>query len=706
MHPSTDGLRVRVFAPAADAVELVERGGRGQRWVLARSATHRGIFQANIAQRSEVFAYELEMKQGAHTWRQGDPYRFLPTVGEHDLFYLGEGTHRRLWERMGAHPRTMDGEDGVGFAVWAPAAKGVRLVGDFNGWDPRSYPMRSLGASGVWELFVPGLRAGERYKYVVHGADGVDREKADPFALAAELRPNTASIVMGLGAYEWGDGDWMARRAEANPYQEPMSTYEVHLGSWRRDTKGEWLGYEEAGEQLAAYCHEHGFTHVELLPVAEHPFDGSWGYQVSCFYAPTSRFGTPDQFRRFVDTLHHAGIGVIVDWVPAHFATDDHSLARFDGTFLYEHEDPHKRIQPDWGTFTFNYGRHEVRNFLLANALYWIKEFHLDGLRVDAVSSMLYLDYSREAGEWEPNRYGGRENLEAIDFIKAFNQLVYEEGEGAITIAEESTAWPGVSRPLYAQGLGFGFKWNMGWMHDTLEYLQREPIYRRYHQGTLTFSMVYAYSENFILSLSHDEVVHGKRSLLHKMPGDEWQQFANLRLLLAYQHAQPGKKLLFMGCEFGQWQEWSHERDLEWLAIDYGPHRQVLDLVGDLNRLHQAEPALHRYDHEPRGFAWLDHSDADNSVIAFMRKADEPGEDLVCVFNFTPVVREGYRVPVPYAGGFREILNTDAEVYGGSGVGNLGRALAEDAPHLGHAHSMALTLPPLGALFLKPESRA
>ncbi len=697
MHPSSDGLIVRVLAPGVERVTFLGEGGLR----LPMRRTHaEGLFQLSIPERTHPFPYRLEFERDGHRWVRADPYRFLPTVAETDLYLFNEGTHRRLWQALGARVMEVDGEVGVSFAVWAPSARGVSVIGDFNGWNRRAHPMRALGSSGVWELFVPGIGPGERYKFAVHGADGVWREKADPLAAFQELRPKTASIVY-RSAYSWRDAAWLEERARRNPYREPMSIYELHLGSWRRHPDGRWYTYRELAEALVPYLAEMGYTHVELLPVAEHPFDGSWGYQVANFYAPTSRFGEPDDFRYFVDELHRAGIGVIVDWVPAHFATDLHGLARFDGTYLYEHEDVRKRVQPDWGTYAFNYGRHEVRSFLLSNALYWINEFHIDGLRVDAVSSMIYLDYSRRPGEWEPNIYGGNEHLEAIDFLRKFNEIVYEEGEGAITIAEESTAWPGVSRPTYTGGLGFGFKWNMGWMHDTLFYFSRDPIFRKYHHGVLTFSMMYAYSENFVLSLSHDEVVHGKASLLHKMPGDEWQQFANLRLLHAYQHAWPGKKLLFMGGEFGQRSEWNHDRELEWAALSYFRHEGVRRLVSDLNRLHRTEPALHRYDHEPKGFRWLDFSDWEQSVIAFLRQADHPEEDIVCVFNFTPVPRYHYRIPVPRPGRYAEILNTDATEYGGSGVGNLGERWAEDEPMREFPASMEITLPPLAAVFFR-----
>ena len=724
LHPvsSADGkggateMVARVFAPGVERVTLVERrkpGGRaGQSGIPLARVHDAGLFVAAIPRRRAVFPYTLELARhgaGEQVWEQGDPYRFLPTIGDLDLHLMGEGTHWRLYEKLGAHPRVVDGEAGVSFAVWAPNARGVSLIGDFNHWSRRSHPLRSLGPTGVWELFVPGLAPGERYKYAIRGADGVEQEKADPFAFASELRPRTASVVADIHGHAWGDAAWLAERREATPHRRPMSIYEVHLGSWRRHADGSWLSYRELADELVPYVASHGFTHLELLPVNEHPYDGSWGYQVTGFYAPTSRFGTPADFQYFVDRCHQAGIGVLMDWVPAHFATDAHALARFDGTFLYEHADPRRRYQPDWGTLIFNYSRHEVRNFLLANALYWLDEYHIDGLRVDAVSAMLYLDYSRGPGQWTPNRFGGRENLEAIAFLRDFNELVHAgEGAtaGAITVAEESTAWPGVSRPTYAQGLGFDFKWNMGWMHDTLEYLGHDPVYRKYHQNKLTFLLMYTYSENFILALSHDEVVHGKGSLLHKMPGDDWQRFANLRLLLAYQHALPGKKLIFMGDELGQRGEWNHDAAVPWQALDYPPHAGVQRLVGDLNALHRAEPALHELDHDPAGFEWLDFHDAENSIVSFLRRGVDPDDYLVCVFNFTPVPRTGYRVPVPEAIGYRELLNSDAGDYGGSGMGNYGFAQAEAIQHIGSPNSLVLTLPPLGALYLKPERPA
>jgi 1,4-alpha-glucan branching enzyme len=704
----TPTLVARAFVPGAEAITLVERGGKKLE-VPLEHIHEAGLFAATIADRKEVFPYDLRITRHGHTWVSGDPYRFLPTLGEMDIYLAGEGTHRRLYEVLGAHLRTMDGIAGVSFAVWAPAARGVSVVGDFNGWHARAHPMRSLGSSGIWELFVPSLCPGDAYKYAIRGADRTETLRADPVGFASEVRPKTASVVADLESYAWGDEAWLAERAAQDHYRSPMSIYEIHAGSWRRHDDNSWLGYRELADELIPYVTNMGFTHIELLPVAEHPYDPSWGYQVTGFFAPTSRYGSPADFQYFVDRCHQAGVGVLLDWVPAHFAVDAHSLGRFDGTFLYEHEDWRRRTQPDWGTFAFNYGRNEVRNFLLANALYWIDKFHIDGLRVDAVSSMLYLDYSRAAGAWAPNRYGGREHLEAIDFLRQFNDLVHAEGRGAITIAEESTSWPQVSRPTHIGGLGFDFKWDMGWMHDTLAYFGKDPIYRTYEHNRLTFRQMYAYSEHFILSLSHDEVVHLKRSLLHKMPGDEWQQFANLRLLYAYQHAQSGKKLIFMGAEWGQRTEWSQDRGLDWAALGYPLHAQMQRLVRDLNHLHREEPALHQVDYDWTGFEWLDFRDNQNSTLSFVRRAAPTGVEgeqadyVVCAFNFTPVPRLNYRIPVPEAITYREILNTDAGEYGGSGVGNYGFAHGETVRHYDHGYSMTVTLPPLGAVFFKPE---
>ena len=621
-------------------------------------------------------------------------------LGDIDLYLLGEGKHRRLFEKLGAHRLSHKGSDGVSFAVWAPAARSVRVVGDFNSWDGRAHPMRLLGDSGVWQTFIPGIEDGQNYKFEIVNAEGHLTLKTDPFAFATEVPPDTASKIYSSG-YEFGDGDWMTQRAGADHYASPMSVYEVHLGSWRHDGGGASLNYREAGDQLARYCNEMGFTHVEFLPLAEHPFGGSWGYQVSHYFAPTSRFGTPDDFKYMIDTLHRAGIGVIVDWVPAHFPRDEFALARFDGTALYEHLDPRQGSHPDWGTLIFNYGRTEVRNFLISNALYWIEEFHIDGLRVDAVASMLYLDYSREEGDWVPNQFGGRENLDAIDFLKELNTVVHGEHPGVMMIAEESTAWPGVSRPIYVGGLGFGFKWNMGWMHDTLDYFKHDPIHRRFHHNQLTFSLMYAFSENFVLPLSHDEVVHGKGSLLNKMSGDPWRKFANLRSLFAYMWAHPGKKLLFMGGEIAQYSEWNHDTQLDWSTLQDDRHAGVQRLMADINRVYRDSPSLWEVDHEPDGFQWIDANDADNNVISFYRANGDRSEHLVCIANLSPVPRYNFRVGLPTKGEYTETLNTDSESYGGSNVGNLGVVEAEPVPWHGLDHSATVALPPLAVLWLR-----
>jgi 1,4-alpha-glucan branching enzyme len=621
-------------------------------------------------------------------------------LGDIDLYLLGEGKHRRLFEKLGAHRMTHEGTDGVSFAVWAPAARSVSVVGDFNSWDGRAHPMRVLGDSGVWQTFVEGIEDGQNYKFEIVNADGNITLKTDPFAFATEVPPDTASKIYTPG-YEFGDGNWMTQRAAAHPYSSPMSVYEVHLGSWRHAAGGASLNYREAGDQLARYCNEMGFTHVEFLPLAEHPFGGSWGYQVSHYFAPTSRFGTPDDFKYMIDTLHQAGIGVLVDWVPAHFPRDEFALARFDGTALYEHLDPRQGTHPDWGTLIFNYGRTEVRNFLISNALYWIEEFHIDGLRVDAVASMLYLDYSREEGDWVPNRFGGRENLEAIDFLKELNTVVHGEHPGVMMIAEESTAWPGVSRPIYVGGLGFGFKWNMGWMHDTLDYFKHDPIHRRYHHNQLTFSLMYAFSENFVLPLSHDEVVHGKGSLLNKMSGDPWRKFANLRSLYAYMWAHPGKKLLFMGGEIAQYSEWNHDAQLDWPTLQDDRHAGVQRLMADINRVYGDCPSLWQVDDEPDGFQWIDANDADNNVISFFRANQGRSEHLVCIANLSPIPRYNFRVGLPTKGEYTEVLNTDSESYGGSNVGNLGVVEAEPVPWHGLNHSAMVALPPLAVLWLR-----
>ena len=646
---------------------------------------------------AQVPDYRLEVAYDGPPRTFDDPYRFLPTLGEIDLHLIGEGRHEELWRVLGAHTRSYDGiagtVTGTSFAVWAPSAQGVRLSGDFNYWDGRAHPMRAMGSTGVWELFVPGIGDGTHYKFEVLGKDGVWRQKADPVAFRAEVPPATASVVF-TPSYEWGDDAWLRERAQRDPLASPMSTYEVHLGSWRQG-----LSYRELAEQLVGHVKYLGFTHVELMPVAEHPFGGSWGYQVSSYFAPTSRFGSPDDFRYLVDTLHQAGIGVIVDWVPAHFPKDAWALAHFDGTALYEHPDPRRGEQKDWGTFVFNFGRTEVRNFLVANALYWLEEFHIDGLRVDAVASMLYLDYSREEGEWAPNEFGGRENLEAVSFLQEVNATAYRRVPGIVTIAEESTAWPGVTRPTHLGGLGFGFKWNMGWMHDSLDYMANEPIYRQYHHHQMTFSLVYAYSENYVLPISHDEVVHGKGSLLRKMPGDRWQQLANLRAYLAFMWAHPGKQLIFMGSEFGQESEWAESRSLDWWLTDNPDHHGVQTLVHDLNRVYTENRSLWSRDSDPGGFGWIDANDASNNVFSFLRHGDD-GSVLACIANFSAIPHEGYRIGLPHAGRWDEVLNTDAEAYVGSGVGNLGGVDAQGEGWHGQPASATLRVPPLGTVWL------
>jgi 1,4-alpha-glucan branching enzyme len=691
-HPDGSGVTIRVLRPWAREVTVLVGA---ERHPLQQE---RGSIWVGVLPYPDVPDYRLEYTFGGPPVRSDDPYRFLPTLGEMDLHLLNEGRHEQLWQVLGAHRREYDGLAGhvigTSFAVWAPNARGIRVVGDFNYWDGRGHPMRSLGASGVWELFVPGVEDGTRYKFEILGRDSAWREKADPMAFATETPPATASVVY-TSSYEWGDEDWLSSRGERDPHAAPMSVYEVHLGSWRKG-----LGYRELADQLVSYVLDLGFTHVELLPVAEHPYGGSWGYQVSSYYAPTARFGSPDDLRFLVDQLHQAGIGVLVDWVPAHFPKDAWALARFDGTPLYEHADPRRGEHPDWGTLVFDLGRREVRNFLVANAVYWLEEFHIDGLRVDAVASMLYLDYSRRDGEWTPNMYGGRENLEAVEFLQETNATVYRREPGATTIAEESTAWPGVTRATHLGGLGFGFKWNMGWMHDSLAYVSLDPIYRQYHHHQMTFSMMYAFSENFVLPISHDEVVHGKGSLLRRMPGDRWQQLANVRAYLAFMWAHPGKQLLFMGQEFAQEAEWSESHSLDWWLTENPDHAGVQRLVRDLNSVYADTPALWQRDTDPGGFEWIDANDATNNVFSFLRW-DEDGAALACVTNFSPVPHEGYRVGLPMQGTWQEVLNTDSENYSGSGVGNLGSVEAVPESWHGQKASATLRVPPLGAVWLR-----
>jgi 1,4-alpha-glucan branching enzyme len=630
----------------------------------------------------------------------------MSLLTDQDLYLFNEGSHRTLFERLGAHPRTMDGVAGTNFAVWAPNAERMHVLGSFNGWDTNSHPMQSRGDSGIWEAFIPKVQPGDAYKFHVESRyHNYGVQKADPFAFHAETPPHTASIVWNLD-YVWHDEKWMSSRGPRHSLHAPMSIYEIHLGSWRRvpEDNNRSLSYRELAPLLGDYIEEMGFTHIEMLPITEHPFYGSWGYQTTGYFAPTSRYGTPQDLMFLIDHLHQRGIGVILDWVPSHFPTDDWSLGYFDGTHLYEHSDPRKGIHKDWDSYIFNYGRHEVRSFLLSSAFFWLERYHIDALRVDAVASMLYLDYSRKEGEWIPNQFGGRENLEAIDFLRRFNSDIYATHSDVQTIAEESTAWPAVSRPTYVGGLGFGLKWDMGWMHDTLAYFQNDPIFRKYHHNQLTFRMLYAFHENFVLPLSHDEVVHGKGSLLGKMPGDQWQKFANLRLLFAYMYAQPAKKLLFMGGEIGQWAEWAHDDSIEWHLLQFDTHRKLQRWVADINRAYRDEPALHEMDCDPSGFEWIDGSDSQQSVLSFIRKSRNAKEIIAVVCNFTPMPRENYRVGVPRSGYWREILNSDSQIYGGENFGNGGGLDADERPQHGREYSLNLVVPPLGAVFLKAES--
>ena len=710
-HACRDGgataLAIRVFLPGVVAVEV-----RPQEPGVSPRKMERlhpdGLYEAIFPERAAPFRYRLAITEAPGRVREiEDPYRFPSTLSDFDRLLLGEGTHHQAYEKLGAHLQQVEGVAGVVFAVWAPNARRVSVVGDWNGWDGRCHPMRLHPGHGIWELFVPDLGEGARYKFEILGRDAeLLALKADPYAVGFEVEePRTASVVVSLDGHAWGDGAWMGERARRNALDAPVSIYEVHLGSWRRvpEEGNRFLTYAELGAALGDYVSDLGFTHVELMPIGEHPFYGSWGYQQIGAFAPTRRYGTAKDFMAFVDALHRRGIGVLLDWVPAHFPRDPHGLVYFDGTHLYEHADPRRGEQADWGTLVFNYGRNEVANYLIGNALYWLGRYHLDGLRVDAVASMLYLDYSKKPGQWLPNRHGGRENLEAIAFLRRFNEVVYGHHPDTMTVAEESTSWPMVSRPNYVGGLGFGFKWNMGWMHDVLDYVRQDPVYRKYHQNKLTFGLLYAWHENFVLPLSHDEVVYGKGSLYGKMPGDDWQRFAGLRAFYGFMWGHPGKKLLFMGGEFGQTREWNHDKSLDWHLLGMGPYHGGLQaLVRDLNRLYRAEPALHQLDFEPAGFQWMDCSDAEQSVVAFVRRARDPGNFVLVVCNFTPVPRHGYRVGVPVGGHYRELLNTDAHFYGGSNVGNAGGVEAQARRWAGQPWSVTLTLPPLGVLVLKP----
>jgi 1,4-alpha-glucan branching enzyme len=698
-HRTDAGWEVRAFLPQAmDAAILVDGAEHPMRKVRAE-----GFFSVTLGNDPGRYKLRLTLWNGSQAEVE-DPYRFAPLVSEFDLHLHSEGTQYESYRTMGAHLVECDGVAGVRFAVWAPNAEVMSVVGDFNDWDERRHPMRSRTA-GIWEFFMPGAGAGMNYKYSVRSrVRGYRQQKADPYGFATEDPPKSASVVCDVWNYAWGDHEWMESRAHKDSLKQPVSIYEVHLGSWLRGPNNSYLSYLELADKLVDYAKRLGYTHLELLPIMEHPFSGSWGYQVTGYYAPTARFGTPQEFMYFVDRCHRAGIGVIVDWVPGHFPKDAHGLAYFDGTALYEHADPRKGEHREWGTLIFNYGRNEIRTFLISNALFWLKVYHIDGLRVDAVASMLYLDYGRKAGEWIPNMYGGNENLEAVDFLRRFNELAHQV-PGAMTIAEESTAFTGVSRPVYLNGLGFTMKWNMGWMHDMLDYFEKDPIHRKFHHNNITFSMIYAFTENFVLPISHDEVVHGKRSLLSKMPGDMWQKFANVRAFLAYMYGHPGKKLLFMGSEIGNWDEWNHERGLPWELLHFEFHRKLQVFVRELNWLYRTHPAFYEVDYHWGGFEWVDFRDVDGSSISFIRRSQGGNPFLLFVCNFTPVPRLHYRVGVPDPGYYREIFNSDAEMFGGSNMGNAGGVMSEPIGYNNHYHSLSITLPPLAvAIFASPGS--
>ncbi|MCX8044678.1 MAG: 1,4-alpha-glucan branching protein GlgB [Desulfobacterota bacterium] len=704
-HPAkTNELVVRTMQPDAVRVHVIPIIDR-----IAPQPMHKihpdGLFEAVFTGIADFFEYRLEIHYpNKAVVAIYDPYSFLPVLSEYDLHLFAEGNHHRIYEKLGSHKIIHRGIPGMLFAVWAPNAQRVSVVGDFNCWDGRRHPMRVRGMSGVWELFIPELGQGELYKYEIRAKNGDIIIKTDPYARRTEVRPKTAAITHTF-TYSWQDETWMRSRDLTTQLGKPISIYEVHLGSWRRvaEEGNRPLTYREAAHQLIPYVKDMGYTHIEFLPLAAHPFDPSWGYQVTGYYSCAGQYGEPEDLMYLIDQCHQHGIGVIMDWVPAHFPTDAHALAWFDGTALYEHADPRLGYHPDWGTLVFNYGRNEVRNFLIANALFWFDHYHVDGLRVDAVASMLYLDYSRKEGEWIPNEYGGRENLAAINFLRQLNEIVYRYYPGVLMIAEESTAWPQVSRPTYLGGLGFAMKWNMGWMHDMLEYMKKDPIFRKYHHNMLTFALLYSFHENFILPFSHDEVVHGKGSMLGKMPGDRWQQFANMRLLLGYMFAHPGKKHLFMGIDIGQWSEWDHNGSVAWELLQYEPHQKLQAYVRALNRLYRTEPALHELDFDYHGFEWIDFTDWENSIVSFIRRGRRPDDIVICAYNFTPVVRERYRIGVPLAGVYEEILNSDAHLFGGSNVGNLGRCKAEAVAAHGRPYSLSITLPPLGCVFFKPQ---
>ena len=697
-HPLADGQWImRVFMPAAEAIELGEFGPMSR--IDGSDCFELTLSCAEIPQAHPPLRWQD--KQSGH-WHQGmSPYTFAPQLGDMDLHLLLEGRHHHAWTFLGAHLKSVDGIQGCLFSVWAPNVQRVSVIGDFNAWDGRVYPMRNRGSSGVWELFIPGLTAGTPYKFEICNRFNALVTKTDPYAQQMFMRPETTSCIADNSAYAWQDGDWVTQRESWDWQHQPISIYELHAGSWRKHADGRFCNWHELAESLIPYVKNLNYTHIELLPVAEHPLDESWGYQVSGYYAPTARYGSPDDLRQFIDACHQAGIGVLLDWVPAHFPKDDFALARFTGEPLYEHADPRRGEHQDWGTLIFDFGRNEVKNFLISNALYWVEEFHFDGLRVDAVASMLYLDYSRKPGEWLPNQHGGRENLEAITFLREMNTIVHGYYPGVLTIAEESTSWPAVSRPVEFGGLGFNMKWNMGWMHDNLTYIAQNPVHRKYHHNLLTFTQVYSYTENFVLPLSHDEVVHLKRSMLDKMPGDYWQAFASLRLFYAWQYAHPGKKLLFMGGEFGQWAEWNVKRELEWGLCSFPAHDSIRHVLRDLNRLYRDLPALHYYDFDGRGFQWIDCHDSDQSVLSLLRQGQKPEDKLIVLLNFTPVPRYQYRIGVPAATCYREVLNTDSEYYGGSNCGNAGVIPVQAHPWMGFEQSVEVTLPPLAALYLQ-----
>ena len=705
LGPHKEGAKIiiRTIQPTAVGAAVAIAGGETVEMNRCHPA---GVFEASFPARGDVPDYRLQITYpSGHTADVDDPYRYGRVIGDYDLYLFNEGNHTRIYEKLGAHPMTLGAAAGVHFAVWAPNARRVSVVGDFNNWDGRVNPMRLLAASGVWEIFIPGAGLGHHYKFEILSQHGELLLKVDPFGFAFEVPPLSASIVSDI-TYEWNDAAWMdSRAANASLYKRPVAAYEVHLGSWMRvpEEKDRYLTYRELGDRLIPYVKEMGYTHIELLPVMEHPFSGSWGYQVTGFFAPTSRFGSPVEFKAFVDRCHQSGIGVILDWVPGHFPKDAHGLARFDGTALFEHADPRQGEHRDWGTLIFNYGRNEVRNFLLTNALFWLHEYHVDGLRVDAVASMLYLDYSRREGEWVPNRFGGRENLDAIDFFRQLNTLTHAEHPGSITVAEESTSFPSVSRPTYVGGLGFTYKWNMGWMNDILEYIKQDPVFRRYHHRNITFSLIYAFSENFILPFSHDEVVHGKGSMMGKVPGDAWQKAATLRALYGLMYTHPGKKLMFMGCEYGQLREWNYDQSLDWHLLDLPLHAGLKRYVRDLNHVYATEVPLHELDFESAGFQWIDANDNENSVVSFIRRCRD-GQFVLAIINFTPVPRDGYRIGVPTPGAYAEVINSDSEAYGGSNVGNSGIVFADEIPSHGHPSSLRLNLPPLALLLLKPAS--